>query len=45
MRTPTTKRKAAQKKPLPRPGKKQDFKTAHAATVKQFDKALSMLAK
>jgi len=45
MRTTATKPKTPRKKPLPRPGRKQDFKTAHAESVKQFDKALAKLAK
>jgi hypothetical protein len=41
----SAKQKTPRKKPLPRPGRKQDFKTAHAETVKQFDKALAKLAR
>jgi hypothetical protein len=45
MATAPIKQKTARKKPLPRPGRKQAFKTAHAETVKQFDKALAKLAR
>jgi hypothetical protein len=45
MATTSAKQKTARKRPLPGPGRKQDFKTAHAETIKQFDKALAKLAK
>jgi hypothetical protein len=37
--------KKAEKKPLPKPGKKQSFKQAKAATLKQYAETFAKLAK